>query len=129
VCRVLVVDDNRDTTESTALLLHLWGHDVRVAHDGLRALAAAKDYRPQVILLDIGVPGLSGLEVARRLRQDPAFRRTVLVALTGFGSEEDRRRSKLAGFDHHWVKPVDPAILEDLLASPEVLVQESVPGA
>jgi CheY-like chemotaxis protein len=126
---VLVVDDNRDTTESLGLLLRLWGHDVRAAHDGPRALEAAKDYRPDVLLLDIGVPGFSGLEVAKRLRQDPAFGRTVIVAMTGYGQEEDRQRSREAGCNDHWVKPVDPAALEALLASLEVPREGAVPVA
>ena len=122
---MLVVDDNRDITKTLALLIEMWGHDVRVAHDGPGALAAAREYRPHVILLDIGVPGLSGLEVARRLREDVRFAKVVLVAVTGYGQEEDRRRTQAAGFDHHWVKPVDPATMEALLASPEKLKEET----
>jgi signal transduction histidine kinase len=127
--RVLVVDDNRDAAESLAVLARLWGHEVRVAHDGPSALAAAAEQRPHVILLDLGLPGLSGVEVARRLREDPAFADTLLVALTGYGGEEDRRRSRDAGLHLHWVKPVDPAALQALLASPEVLrrTAQSIP--
>jgi PAS domain S-box-containing protein len=113
--RVLVVDDNRDSAESIALLAEIWGHEVRTALDGPSALDIAAAYRPEVILLDIGLPGMDGYEVARQLRQrqggDP-----VLVAMTGYGMEEDRRRSREAGFDHHLVKPVDPEGLRVLLA-------------
>jgi CheY-like chemotaxis protein len=115
--RVLVVDDNVDGAESLALLLSLDGHDVRMAHDGRSALAAAEEYRPDVVLLDIGLPdGLDGYEVARRLRSELGLASTLLLALTGFGQAEDRRRSRDAGFDDHLVKPVDPARLKDLLS-------------
>jgi PAS domain S-box-containing protein len=113
--RVLVVDDNTDAAESLAVLLRLSGHDARVANDGFAALRAAQEMRPDLILLDIGMPGMDGYEVARRLRQDAAFRDVKLVALTGWGQEEDRRRSKSAGFDAHYVKPIDPDVLEKLL--------------
>ena len=113
--RVLVVDDNRDSAESIALLVEIWGHEVRTAFDGPSALDIAAAYRPEVILLDIGLPGMDGYEVARRLRQG-AGGGPVLVAMTGYGMEEDRRRSREAGFDHHLVKPVDPEGLRVLLA-------------
>jgi PAS domain S-box-containing protein len=113
--RVLVVDDNRDSAESIALLAEIWGHEVRTALDGPSALEIAAAYRPEVILLDIGLPGMDGYEVARRLRQR-AGGGPVLVAMTGYGMEEDRRRSREAGFDHHLVKPVDPEGLRALLA-------------
>jgi PAS domain S-box-containing protein len=114
--RVLVVDDNADAADSLAVLLRLLGHDVRVTHDGPRALAAAADGWPELVLLDIGMPGMDGYEVARRLRADPATAGAVLAALTGWGQEEDRRRSKEAGFDHHLVKPADLDMLQRLLA-------------
>jgi two-component system CheB/CheR fusion protein len=114
--RVLIVDDNRDAAESMALLLQLRGHDVRTAHDGPGGLAAADAFRPEVVLLDIGLPGMDGYEVARRLRRRPAGKGTLLVAVTGYGHEDDRRRSREAGFDHHLVKPTDPAAVADLLA-------------
>jgi len=114
--RVLVVDDNADAADSLALLLRLHGHDVRVAHDGLGALALAPAFRPELIFLDIGMPGMDGYEAARRLRRLPGLQRVRLAALTGWGQQEDRRRSKEAGFDVHLVKPVDPAALEGLLA-------------
>jgi CheY-like chemotaxis protein len=113
---VLLVDDNVDATESLAMLLRLWGHEVAVAHDGPGALRAAEAHRPGVALLDIGLPGMDGYELARQLRRRPGLERTVLVALTGWGQEEDRRRSQEAGFDHHLVKPVELSDLQALLA-------------
>ncbi|HYO15133.1 MAG TPA: ATP-binding protein [Thermoanaerobaculia bacterium] len=113
--RVLVVDDNRDSAESVALLMQIWGYDVRVANDGPSALEIAGSYRPEVVLLDIGLPGMDGYEVARQLRQGQGSS-VVLVAMTGYGMEEDRRRSRESGFDHHLVKPVDPEGLRALLA-------------
>jgi len=118
--RVLVVDDNVDAATSLALLLKLDGHDVKLAHDGPAALVAARSFNPQVLLLDIGLPGMSGYEVARELRRDPAFAETTLIALTGYGQAEDRRKSKSAGFDHHLTKPID----DEALAA----VFDSVPG-
>jgi signal transduction histidine kinase/DNA-binding response OmpR family regulator len=117
--RVLVVDDNVDGAESLATLLKLLGHEVHVAHDGPAALRATADVRPEVVFLDIGLPGMDGYEVARRLRR-PGRNEALLVALTGYGQDEDRRRSREAGFDHHLVKPVDPAVLEELLAGTAV---------
>jgi len=115
--RVLVVDDNVDAAESLAVVLRLAGQEVRVVHDGAAALEAAHADRPDVIFLDIGMPGMDGYEVARRLRDDPVLRGAVLVALTGWGQPEDRRRSREAGFDHHIVKPVDPDVMQTLLAT------------
>ena len=115
--RILVVDDNVDAARSLArLLARLYGQEVRVAHDGPEALAVAEEFRPEVVLLDIGLPGMDGYEVARRLRERPEFEGTLLVALTGWGQESDVERSRAAGFDHHLVKPANPeAILELLL--------------
>jgi signal transduction histidine kinase len=113
--RLLVVDDNQDAATSLAMLLRLEGHEVRVAHDGPTALALAKSYLPSVILLDIGMPGMDGYEVARRLRALPGLKDVVLAALTGWGQQEDRRRTAEAGFDHHFVKPLDANLLGDLL--------------
>jgi PAS domain S-box-containing protein len=113
--RILVVDDNEDSTESLATLLKLLGHEVRTAYDGSSALAAARDFRPDVVLLDIGMPGMTGYDVARAMREMPEVRDAVLVAQTGWGQDEDRRRSADAGFDHHLVKPVDLADLQLLL--------------
>src|SRR5262249_34854516 len=101
--RVLVVDDHWDGAESTAALLRIQGHEVRTAHDGPEALEAARAFRPQVVLLDIGLPGMDGYEVARRLRQEPESGGVVLVAVTGYGRDEDRRAAAAAGFDHHLV--------------------------
>jgi CheY-like chemotaxis protein len=112
--RVLVVDDNPDSADSLALLLGMWGHDVRVANDGPAALAAAEAHGPDVVLLDIGLPGMSGYDVARALRESRAAP-GMIVALTGYGQDEDRRRSLEAGFGHHLVKPVSPAELKQLL--------------
>jgi PAS domain S-box-containing protein len=116
-CRVLIVDDNRDAADSLGLLMTLLGCDVRVEYDGPAALAALAEYQPAVVLLDIGMPGMDGYEVARRVRQQPALQAVTLIALTGWGQEEDRRRCRQAGFDHHLVKPVDLDTLQALLAS------------
>ena len=113
--RLLVVDDNEDAATSLAMLLRLQGHEVRVAHDGPAALAIATSYLPSVILLDIGMPGMDGYEVARRLRALPGLGPVVLAALTGWGQQEDRRRTAEAGFDHHFVKPLDAKVLGSLL--------------
>lgn len=115
--RVLVVDDNVDAADSLAILLRLQGHDVRMAHDGLEALQVAESFRPEVVVLDIGLPKLNGYEVARALRAEPWGREPVLIAVTGWGHETDRRRSAEAGFDHHLVKPVDPAALHELITA------------
>jgi len=108
---ILVVDDNVDVAETTATVLNLDGHAVSVAHDGREALVRAREVRPDVVLLDIGLPGIDGYEVARALRAEPVFARTVLVAVSGYGREEDRRRARAAGFDGHLLKPV---AVEDL---------------
>jgi len=114
--RILVVEDNPDIAESMVMLLELLGHRVRVAHDGPVALELARATPPDVMLVDIGLPGMDGYEVARRIREDPTLRRVVLVALTGYGRDEDRRQAEAAGFDHHLVKPVDLTALERLVA-------------
>ena len=113
--RVLVVDDNADATESMALLLGLWGHDVTTAKDGAAAVAAARREHPQVVLLDIGLPGMDGYEVARRIRADAETKRAVLIAMTGYGQAEDRQRAHAAGFALHLVKPVEPDALRRAL--------------
>jgi CheY-like chemotaxis protein len=115
--RVLVVDDNVDTVTTLALLVKESGHDVRTAYDGSEVLEAALDYRPNVVLLDIGLPGLNGFEVAKRIRQQPTLKNIVLVAMTGYGQVSDRKRSQEAGFDHHLVKPGDFGKLLELLAT------------
>ena len=114
--RVMVVEDNLDAAESLASLLRIWGHEVLVAHDGQEALEAASSYWPEVVLLDIGLPKLDGYQVARRLREDLGLDGALLVAMTGYGQAEDRRRSREAGIHHHYVKPVEPAVLRNLLA-------------
>jgi PAS domain S-box-containing protein len=115
--RVLVVDDNHDAADSLGTLLDILGCDVRVAYDGEAALAAAEAHRPVVVLLDLGMPGMDGYDVARRMRHQPATRDARLIALTGWGQEEDRRRSLEAGFDHHLVKPAEIDVVLELLAS------------
>ena len=115
--KVLVVDDNADAAEMLELLLEASGHDYRTAHDGPSAIEAALDYRPDVVLLDIGLPGIDGFEVARRLRQQHALSNLVLVAVTGYGQESDLKRALDAGFDHHLVKPVGFEKVKQLLAT------------
>jgi CheY-like chemotaxis protein len=115
--RILVVDDNHDQVESLGALLTLKGHEVRLAENGPDALQVAADFGPDLALVDIGLPGLSGYEVARRLREQPRFRDLLLVAQTGWGQDDDRRRSREAGFDHHLVKPIDVEAIEELLRS------------
>jgi two-component system CheB/CheR fusion protein len=114
--RVLVVEDNRDAADSLRMLLEVLGHEVAVAYTGPEGVEKASRWRPDVIVCDIGLPGLDGWGVARQLRRNPQTARVRLLALTGYGSEEDRVRSRLAGFDHHLVKPADPQELLRLLA-------------
>ncbi len=113
--RVLVVDDNRDSANSLAALARFWGYEVRTAYDGHGGLEAARTFRPDCVLLDLGLPGLDGYGVARGIRQHPTLARTRLIAVTAYSSEEHRRRVREAGFDDHLVKPVDPSIVEELL--------------
>ena len=108
--RVLVVDDNLDSADTMAELVRLWGFDVRTAHDGPAALECARSFRPNVILLDVGLPGMDGYELARRLRGE-GLAGDLLVSVTGYGQEEDRRQAEQAGFDHHLTKPVNPDTL------------------
>jgi CheY-like chemotaxis protein len=115
--RILVVDDNQDGADSLARMLAILGNETRTAYDGEQAVAAAEAYRPDVVLLDIGLPKLSGHAVAREIRSRPWGAETVLIALTGWGQEEDRKRSQEAGFDSHLVKPVEPKMLTRLLAA------------
>lgn len=117
--RVLVVDDNVDSAESLLLLLEIFGHEVKMVHDGLAAVETAASFRPEVVLLDIGLPKLNGYEVAQRIRQESWGNDVELIALTGWGQEEDRRRSREAGFNHHLVKPVDPDELAEHLSELE----------
>jgi PAS domain S-box-containing protein len=115
--RILVVDDNVDAAEVLVELLQINGHEVRVAHDGFQALELAEAIRPEVVFLDVGMPGMNGFEVATTLRAKPQFESTIIVALTGWGAAEDRARSKAAGFDHHLTKPTNFDDIETLLAS------------
>ena len=117
--RVLIVDDNRDAAESLATLLSLLGAETRAAFSGPEALNVIPTFRPAVVLLDIGMPNMDGLEVARRIRQIPEFQNLTLIALTGWGQEDDRNRSRSAGFDHHLIKPADVNALQTLLLSLE----------
>jgi CheY-like chemotaxis protein len=114
---VLVADDNRDGADIMALLLQQYGYDVSVAHSGPDALATAARNKPEIVILDIGMPGMSGYEVAQRIRAEPWGKRTLLIALTGWGQEEDKRKAFDAGFDHHLIKPIDPDALEALMGS------------
>lgn len=114
--KVLVADDNSDAAESLGMLLELMGNEVRTAADGLEAVEVAEVFRPDVMVLDIGMPRLDGNAAARRIRATEWGRRTVLIALTGWGQAEDRRRTAEAGFDMHLTKPVDPGTLDALLA-------------
>ena len=113
--RVLIVDDNSDAAESLGLMLSLQGYDVRTAGDGEQAIAVAGEYRPDVVVLDLGLPRMSGLEVGRRIRQESWGRGMTLIACTGWGQPEDQQRSSEAGFNHHMVKPVDLDLLLTLL--------------
>lgn len=117
---VLVVDDNHDAATSMALFVRMWGYEVRTAHDGEGALVAVDAFGPDVILLDIGLPGLDGYEVASRLKANPSTERITLIAVSGYGQEEDRRHMREAGFTHTFVKPLDPALLREILASLDV---------
>ena len=113
--RVLIVDDNHDSATSMAMLLQIYGYDARIAHDGPASLDIAREFEPQAVVLDIGLPGMDGYQVAFRLRelglQDP-----TLIAMTGYGQESDRRRSREAGFEHHLVKPISFDALTEILS-------------
>jgi CheY-like chemotaxis protein len=115
--RILVADDNRDAAETLAIILRLEGHDVELAHDGAAALQSFAARRPDVALLDIGMPRADGYEVARRIRADPAGVDVKLIAITGWAQEADKARSRDAGFDHHLTKPIEPSLLIELLGS------------
>jgi CheY-like chemotaxis protein len=113
--RILIADDNRDSAETLAALLRMEGHEVKAVHDGPVALSAFGEIKPDVALLDIGMPGLTGYEVARKIRQSPGGAALTLIAITGWGQDVDKERAFAAGFDHHLTKPVDPQRLVDLL--------------
>ncbi len=114
--RILVVDDNEDSADALTVLLRLQGHLVESANDGLHALEAAERFQPDVILLDIGMPGMNGYEVCREIRQQPWGADILLIAQTGWGQEQDRQRTTAAGFDGHLTKPIDHERLEEILA-------------
>ena len=119
--RVLVVEDDPDSAQTLALLLRLWGYEVAVANDGPDALDAAPTFQPDVVFLDIVLPGMDGCEVARQLRHLPGMAEVLVAAVTGYGHEADVRRCKGAGIDCHFLKPVEPAALRELLAKAENL--------
>jgi len=127
-CRVLVVDDSVDAARSLAMLLTASGHEVRVAYDGKAALAQVTSDVPDIVLMDIGLPGLDGFGVAQCIRRQPELGHLVLVALTGYGQAEDRRRSAQAGFDHHLVKPADFDELDRILAGVAKSVRTARPA-
>jgi PAS domain S-box-containing protein len=128
--RILVVDDNVDSARSMALVLkRLWNQNVEIAHDGPEALEKTRTFHPEVILLDIGLPGMSGYEVAERLRDIPEFGSKLLIAMTGLGQENDIEQSLQAGFDHHLVKPVDPETIRAFLANPDLATNHSNAGS
>jgi CheY-like chemotaxis protein len=116
VRRILVVDDNKDSADSLALLLRFSGNDVQAAHDGLEALALAESFRPDVVLMDIGMPNMNGYDAARRIREQPWGRKMVLIAQTGWGQGEDQRRAEEAGFNAHMVKPLELDSLMRMIA-------------
>ena len=118
--RVLLIEDNADITDLIRTQLEMWGHEVSVAHDGPSGLEAALRLRPDIALLDVGLPGMDGYELAARIRRDPGGADMRLVAMTGYGSPEDRARARAAGFDAHLLKPVHPQRLQDLLDSETV---------
>lgn len=118
--RILIVDDNKDAAGMLAMVVKMMGHEIRTAYDGCEAVEVAEVYLPDLVLMDIGMPRLNGYDAARRIREQKWGQGMVLVALTGWGQEEDRRRTKEAGFDHHCVKPIEPAVLKKLLADPEL---------
>jgi DNA-binding response OmpR family regulator len=115
----LVVDDNVDAADSLAIVLQSQGHDTSIAYDGLEAMELAEAYRPDIVFLDIGMPRMNGYEVATAFRNTPGLERAVLIALTGWGSHEDRLRSRDAGFDYHLTKPADTNVLSRLFANLE----------
>lgn len=114
--RVLLVDDSVDAAEAMSMLLETLGHEVRTLHDGPSALAAVDEFAPEVVILDIGLPGMDGFQIAREMRTRPSTKTALMIALTGYGGESDRQRSRDAGFDFHLVKPVSFTAIEDVIA-------------
>ena len=125
--KILVVDDNRDSADSMALQLRLKGHEIQIAYDGERALEIADQMHPEFVLLDIGLPLISGHEVARRIRKQPWGHAVVLIAMTGWGQQEDRNRSHDAGIDHHMTKPLDPDVLDSILLQDATVLDQTGP--
>lgn len=115
--RVLVADDNADAAQTTAMLLEMWGYDVLVAENGSQALEFAERFRPEIALIDVGMPDMNGYQVAETLRRTPHGRNAKLIAVTGWGQEADKLEASRAGFDHHLTKPVEPTHLQPLLES------------
>ena len=126
--RVLIVDDNIDAAETLVMMLQLLGQTTHQAHDGRAALDAAAQFKPQIVVMDIGLPGLSGYDVVKRMRSELGMRETYIVALSGYGSDEDRRKSVEAGFDSHFVKPLDPSALPQILAAAAARGDAAAPG-
>jgi len=118
--RILIVDDNRDGADSLGMMLRIMGNDIRTAYDGQEGVDVAEEFRPEVVLFDIGMPKLNGYEACLRIREQPWGKAIVLIAVTGWGQDDDRLRSHEAGFDHHMVKPVDPQVLMKMLAELQV---------
>jgi CheY-like chemotaxis protein len=114
-CRILIADDNRDGADSLALVLRAYGHEVVTAYDGARAVREVRTFRPDVVLLDLGMPFMNGFEAARQIRATPEGRSVVLVAVTGWGQQKDREQTRDAGFDAHLVKPVDTSDIQHLV--------------
>jgi two-component system OmpR family response regulator len=115
--RILLVDDSVDAAEAMSMLLETLGHEVRTMHDGPSALAMVDDFAPDVVILDIGLPGMNGYELAREMRARPNTKTALMIALTGYGGESDRQKAREAGFDHHLVKPVSFAAIETVIAN------------
>jgi DNA-binding response OmpR family regulator len=127
--RVLVVDDNADAAESIEMLLRLSGHETRVVTEAAQVMATAAVFAPHVAILDIGLPGLSGYDLARKLRQEAEHADLILIALTGYGQIQDREKAVAAGFDHYFVKPVDPAQLDAAIGAAGMAKGQLSPGA
>lgn len=126
--KVLVADDNRDGADGFGMLMELSGHEVRIAYSGKQALALAEEFRPQLVMMDIGMPEMDGYEVARSIRAQAWGRDMVLVAITGWGQDEDRREAEAAGFDHHRAKPVELDSLDPLFAQARSLMERQARG-
>jgi CheY-like chemotaxis protein len=113
--RILIADDNRDAADTMGMLLELGGHEAIIAHSGNQALQLGREHRPDVVILDIGMPDLNGYDVARTARNEDWGKSAYLIALTGWGQAEDKERARMAGFDRHLTKPVDPDLVEEIL--------------